>query len=104
MMKVLSKRVDGSFVIDGPSGPYHTEPGDKYFDEAKRLAKNLDLPTDPVPPPPPSQKEIDALEAGRLLNETDWMVVRMLETGKPVPKDVTDARASARTKIEKDSK
>ena len=35
-------------------------------------------------------------EARRYLSETDWMVVRATETGKPVPDDVAKARAAAR--------
>lgn len=33
------------------------------------------------------------------LAETDWMVVRAAETGKPVPADVADQRAQARAVI-----
>lgn len=36
------------------------------------------------------------LRAQRLLAETDWYVIRQLETGKPVPVDVTRTRAAAR--------
>jgi hypothetical protein len=35
-------------------------------------------------------------EARRYLAETDWMVIRAAETGKPVPVDVAEARAAAR--------
>jgi len=35
-------------------------------------------------------------EARRYLAETDWMVIRATETGKPVPEDVIAARAAAR--------
>jgi len=35
-------------------------------------------------------------EARRYLAETDWMVIRASETGKPVPEDVIAARAAAR--------
>ena len=34
--------------------------------------------------------------ARRYLAETDWMVIRAAETGKPVPEDVATARAEAR--------
>ena len=35
-------------------------------------------------------------EARRYLAETDWMVARAAETGKPVPEDVAKERAAAR--------
>jgi hypothetical protein len=35
-------------------------------------------------------------DARRYLAETDWMVIRASETGKPVPEDVIAARAAAR--------
>ena len=34
--------------------------------------------------------------ARRFLAETDWMVIRAAETGKPIPQDVVEARALAR--------
>lgn len=36
-------------------------------------------------------------EAGRMLSETDWYVIRAEETGEPVPQAVRDARAAIRT-------
>ena len=38
-------------------------------------------------------------EARRYLVETDWMVIRAAETGRPVPEDVATARAEARRKL-----
>ena len=35
-------------------------------------------------------------EARRYLVETDWMVIRAAETGRPMPDDVATARAEAR--------
>lgn len=40
-----------------------------------------------------------AAEARAYLAATDWMVVRMAETGVPVPSDVAEARAAARHNI-----
>ena len=43
------------------------------------------------------KKRASAAEAARrYLAETDWMIVRSTETGKPVPPDVIEARAAAR--------
>lgn len=44
------------------------------------------------------QDKINA-EAKALLDSTDWMVIRQLETGTLVPQDVLDARAAARASI-----
>lgn len=35
------------------------------------------------------------------LAETDWLVVRAIETGKPVPAEISAMRAEARAKAEK---
>ena len=35
-------------------------------------------------------------EAQAILTETDWYVVRQLETGKPIPKNIATKRAKAR--------
>jgi hypothetical protein len=44
------------------------------------------------------QDQINA-EARRYLAETDWMIVRALETGVQVPDEVLDQRKFARTRI-----
>lgn len=50
-----------------------------------------------------SASDIDAesarTEAMTYLKSTDWYVIRMVETGKEVPKEVSEARASARLKL-----
>lgn len=38
-------------------------------------------------------------EARQFLNETDWYVTRMQETGKPIPQEILEARTAAREKI-----
>ncbi|QIH05132.1 MULTISPECIES: hypothetical protein [unclassified Pseudomonas] len=40
-----------------------------------------------------------ANEAREYLRQTDWLVVRKLETGKEVPADVAEKRAEARSLI-----
>ena len=42
------------------------------------------------------EAEAAKVEARAYLAATDWMVARMAETGKAVPKDVAEARAAAR--------
>lgn len=48
-----------------------------------------------------SVSEKEKAEARQFLNNTDWYVVRMQETGKPIPQDITDARESARILLSK---
>jgi hypothetical protein len=47
------------------------------------------------------QAELDAAAASArdYLADTDWLVVRAAETGKPVPEDVAKSRAKARETI-----
>ena len=45
---------------------------------------------------PAAIKRVKA-EAGRMLSETDWYVIRAEETGEPVPQEVRDSRAAIRT-------
>lgn len=39
-------------------------------------------------------------ECVRLLQDTDWYVVRQLETGKAVPEDIARQRAEARRRVD----
>ena len=36
-------------------------------------------------------------QAGQMLSETDWYVIRAEETGEPVPQEIRDSRAAIRT-------
>lgn len=51
------------------------------------------------PDPALTAQIVTNLEAKRYLYETDWYVVRFIETGIPVPEDITNARAAARQRI-----
>lgn len=44
-----------------------------------------------------ARKESD--DALRYLNDTDWLVIRSMETGELVPKDIEIARTNARRKV-----
>ena len=46
-----------------------------------------------------AQRARDAIAARRFLADTDWMVIRATETGKPMPDDVAAQRAAARKAI-----
>lgn len=39
-------------------------------------------------------------EARKYLNETDWYVIRLNETGTPIPAEVVQLRAEARAKVQ----
>jgi hypothetical protein len=45
-----------------------------------------------------SQSEVNAISR-QYLSDTDWYVVRMMETGEPIPNDILQLRAEARTAI-----
>jgi len=40
--------------------------------------------------------------ARRILAETDWYVIRQIETGQPIPANISAARAEARQKAGRD--
>lgn len=44
-------------------------------------------------------REAGNAEARKYLAETDWYVTRHLETGAPIPQEVTQARAEARQRV-----
>jgi len=46
----------------------------------------------------PQHKAVINQQAGGILQDTDWMVVRAAEGGTPVPSDITTWRAAVRTK------
>ncbi len=46
-----------------------------------------------------AQRARDAIAARRFLADTDWMVIRATETGKPMPEDVAAQREAARRAI-----
>jgi len=43
--------------------------------------------------------EMSETEAREELRRSDWYVIRQVETGKPIPPDVSDLRARARAAI-----
>ena len=53
-------------------------------------------------PPPPTEEELQQqanAEARAYLAETDWYVIRMQETGEPVPADILAERSAARARV-----
>lgn len=46
-----------------------------------------------------TEQDLKADEAREYLRQTDWLVVRKLETGKDIPPDVAEKRAEARSQI-----
>lgn len=52
------------------------------------------------PPPTPEQEHVRInAETRAYLARTDWYVIRMQETGEPVPDDVLAERAEARARV-----
>ena len=50
-------------------------------------------------PETPTQGVPVAVSAKQYLNETDWYVIRFIETGVPIPEDVSQARELARVVV-----
>ncbi|MCC3698786.1 hypothetical protein LLE79_00155 [Staphylococcus epidermidis] len=46
-----------------------------------------------------TEQDKKAQEAREYLQQTDWLVVRKLETGKEIPADIAERRAEARSLI-----
>lgn len=46
-----------------------------------------------------NRRVAEAAEARRYLDDTDWYVTRMAETGQPLPPDVSKRRAAARVRV-----
>lgn len=65
---------------------------------AEALANEWVDVTDSWPPiaQPTPEYTAEQVDARIYLNQTDWYVVRLAETGKPVPPDVLTRRAAAR--------
>lgn len=64
----------------------------------------VEAPLQPEPMKPQPVKPIEAQElqntrARQYLYSTDWYVIRSIETGAPIPDDITKARAEARASI-----
>lgn len=56
-------------------------------------------PIKPNPVPEPTQQERANAAARRYLGDTDWYVIRQVETGVAVPQEILDKRAAARESI-----
>lgn len=52
----------------------------------------------PVPTAEELQAQVNA-DSRKYLLDTDWYVIRMQETGEPIPVEVSEARAAARRRI-----
>lgn len=52
----------------------------------------------PAPTPEQIQQRVNA-EARAYLAETDWYVIRLQETGEPVPDDILSERAAVRARV-----
>ena len=54
---------------------------------------------DPSPPTEEQLQQQANTEARAYLAETDWYVIRLQETGEPVPEDILAERAAARARV-----
>jgi hypothetical protein len=98
-MKKYTKRLDGSYEIDGKVIPESERNKDfrkmlKEVDEGK--AELIELTT---PSKSDLKKEDDKAEALAYLRSTNEIVLYCLEDGKPVPKDIAKKRTDAKKLI-----
>lgn len=54
---------------------------------------------DPAPPTEEQLQQQANSEARAYLAETDWYVIRLQETGEPVPAEILEERAAARARV-----
>lgn len=49
--------------------------------------------------PQPTQQELDSQEALKYLAQTDWYIIREMDSGVPCPAEIKTLRAQARSKV-----
>lgn len=100
---MITKRLDGTFVIDHNGAPYHVvpksvDPHNAYdFDELSEYAEAHPEEVQDEQAPDPRPGRIAELE--KYLASTDWYIIRKLDTGAPAPAEVLEARQAARDEI-----
>lgn len=73
---------------------------DEQKEECKQRCKNWVQELGQAGNPNEAQKkEMMDIQNTRYLESTDWYVIRNIETGKPIPEDVIEAREIARASI-----
>lgn len=80
---------------------YETQEDRDHFGAADLVpmtANEVAAHINPQPTPEQMQEQINA-EARAYLAETDWYVIRLQETGEPVPADVLADRSAARARV-----
>lgn len=80
--------------------------GQTYFDAsgAEHVITQVGVKPEPgwtseYTPSPEDEQEKENAKHRAYLSATDWYVIRSIETGTPVPDDITKARAAARAAI-----
>lgn len=107
MFKLIINKKDGSpywtehFNSEAELNKWLTEEKTRKYWNKDYTTQILDLTPPPVVIDP--QDEIN-LKAKASLSETDWYVLRFVETGVPIPAEVSAERAQARVKIVDDKK
>lgn len=74
--------------------------------EGQSNGKVIDSDKDGYPfladPAPPTEEELQQqanAEARAYLASTDWYIIRLQETGQPVPEEILEARSQARSRV-----
>ena len=93
-MKIYQTTEDGSLSIDNTAIPK----SHRFYAQALAEVEAGEAVILPYTKPLPTKAELDAPHLATLA-ETDWYVVRAMETNVPVPQDILDARELARQSI-----
>lgn len=98
----ITLKPDGSYLIDAGNGPNTYHAHQEATPEAWKAAEKYAAKNPEMVDIYDEQVELDQVEIQQLttyLESTDWLVVREIETGKPVPAEIKQARRQARDTI-----
>ena len=93
-MKIYQTTKDSSLSIDNTAIPQ----SHRFYAQVEAEVAAGEAEILPYVKPVPTKAELDAPHLATLA-ETDWYVVRAMETNVPVPQDILDARELARQSI-----
>lgn len=102
MFKLIINKKDGSpywtehFSTEEALNKWLAEDKTRKYWDPEYTTQIIDITPPPVVIDP--QEEIN-LKAKSSLSETDWYVLRFVETGVPIPAEISAERAQARVKI-----
>jgi len=97
-MKIYQEHDNGAYSFQNADGSTTSFRESNYlFDEMQKEIAANKAQLKPIEAKPVEVLELEAKQTAKMkLSETDWYVIRSIETGKPVPDDILQLRASIR--------